>query len=92
LRNGKLNELKFKRQHSIGNYIVDFYCASQRLIIEVDGKIHETKEQKERDQFRDENLIDMGFFIMRFANENVLFDMEYVKQAIVNYSNTQTSS
>ncbi|HEY0029441.1 MAG TPA: DUF559 domain-containing protein [Bacteroidia bacterium] len=38
IRNGKLSGLKFKRQHSIGNYIVDFYCASKRLIIELDAK------------------------------------------------------
>lgn len=45
-----------------------------RLIIEVDGKVHLTREQKEKDQFRDANLIDMGFQVMRFTNEEVLFN------------------
>ena len=48
IRNKKLNQLKFKRQHSIGNYIVDFYCASKRLVIEVDGKVHPLSDQKKR--------------------------------------------
>lgn len=78
LRNGKVNDLKFKRQHSIGNYIVDFYCASKRLIIEVDGKVHQTREQKEKDQFRDANLMDMGFQVMRFTNDEVLFNVAEV--------------
>lgn len=92
LRNGKLNDLKFKRQHSIGNYIVDFYCASKRLIIEVDGKVHQTKEQREKDQFRDANLMDMGFRVMRFTNEDVLFSIELVKDKILKYCNSHTSS
>ena len=54
IRNGKLSNLKFTRQHSIGNYIVDFFCASKRLIIEVDGEVHNVKEQLEKDKARDE--------------------------------------
>ena len=53
--------MKFKRQHSIGKYIVDFYCAQLRLIIELDGKVHLNKEQKEKDNWRDENLRDMNY-------------------------------
>ncbi|OFY83438.1 MAG: hypothetical protein A3F72_20560 [Bacteroidetes bacterium RIFCSPLOWO2_12_FULL_35_15] len=92
LRNGKTNDLKCKRQHSIGNYIVDFYCASKRLIIEVDGGIHNTLSQSEKDKLRDENLIDMGFKVMRFKNEEVLFSIDDVLKEIVAYSNTKTSS
>ncbi|HEY0029438.1 MAG TPA: endonuclease domain-containing protein [Bacteroidia bacterium] len=79
VRNGKLNGLKYKRQHSIGNYIVDFYCASERLIIELDGEVHTTKDQQEKDQFRDENLRDMGFTVLRFTNQQLLSDVDEVK-------------
>ena len=83
IRNGKLNGLKFKRQHSIGNFIVDFYCASKRLIIELDGNVHFTKDQKEKDRLRDINLTEMDFRILRFTNDQVLFDIEQVKVAIL---------
>jgi len=86
IRNGKWNQLKFKRQHSIGNYIVDFYCASKRLIIEVDGSIHQLPEQKEKDKTRDENLKEMNFIIFRFSNEQVLYNINFVKQEIIKYS------
>ena len=87
IRNGKLNELKFKRQHSIGNYIVDFYCAAKRLIIELDGGVHDTKEQKEKDKLRDENLREMKFTILRFTNEEVIHKMEIVLTKIKNNQN-----
>ncbi len=83
IRNGKLKGLKFKRQHSIGNYIVDFYCASKRLIVELDGQVHNTKDQKEKDEFRDLNLTEMDFRILRFTNDQVLSDIEQVKVAIL---------
>ncbi len=87
LRNGKLNGVKFKRQHSIGNYIVDFYCASARLIIELDGKVHLEKNQKEKDQLRDENLIDMEFKVLRFTNDEVLFKIDFIKEEIIRLVN-----
>ena len=83
LRGNKLNGLKFKRQHSIGNYIVDFYCASLKLIIEADGEVHDHSEQKEKDTFRDINLQEMGFNILRFKNEDILFRIEDVKSEIL---------
>jgi very-short-patch-repair endonuclease len=84
VRSGKLNGLKFKRQHSIGNYIVDFYCASEMLIIELDGSIHNSKEQKEKDQLRDENLREINFKILRFKNQEILTAIDHVKQRIIN--------
>ena len=72
LRDGKFTSLKFKRQHSIGNYIVDFYCAHPRIIIEVDGEVHSEKEQREKDRHRDENFRDMGYMVLRFSNDMVL--------------------
>jgi very-short-patch-repair endonuclease len=56
LKNKNLNGRKFRRQHSIGNYIVDFYCSSEKLIIELDGQHHYNPEGKEKDLERDAHL------------------------------------
>src|SRR5665213_168750 len=82
LRNGKLLGLKFKRQHSIGNYIVDFFCSGARLIIELDGPVHLEKEQNEKDKARDENMKEMGFKVLRFSNDEVLSNFGKVQAGI----------
>ena len=64
LRNRQFQNLKFNRQHSIGKYIVDFYCAELRLIIELDGEVHSDREQKQKDTNRDMNLTDMNYNVM----------------------------
>ena len=83
IRNRKLNGLKFKRQHSIGNYVVDFYCASKRLIVELDGEVHYTEDQKEKDKYRDKNLTEMNFRVLRIANSKVLNEIEEVKKLLL---------
>ena len=82
LRNKKLDNLKFNRQHSIGNYIVDFYCASKKLIIEIDGGIHLDKEVQRNDRERDQVLMEMDYTILRFANDEVFDDMEKLMSTI----------
>lgn len=83
IRNRKLNGLKFKRQHSIGNYVIDFYCASKRFIIELDGEVHNTPDQKEKDQQRDQNLTEMNFRVLRITNSQVLNEIEEVKKLLL---------
>lgn len=78
IRNRKFLMLKFKRQHSIGNYVVDFYCANPRIIIELDGAVHLEKEQKEKDKHHDENLTEMNYLVFRFSNEDVLNNIKNV--------------
>ena len=82
LRAGRLNGIKFKRQHSIGNYILDFYCAKFRLIIELDGMPHREKEQKYEDQLRDKHLQEMNYTVLRFWNFEVESDIERVLKNI----------
>ncbi len=77
LRNRKLGP-KFRRQHSVGRYILDFYCKEKRLLIEIDGGIHEKKENKEYDTVRDKYFIELDFKILRFTNDEVEQDMEKV--------------
>ena len=72
LRNRKIMNLKFRRQHPISDYIVDFYCHELKLIIELDGEIHDLKENKVYDKDREEILTELGFTVLRFKNEMVL--------------------
>jgi ATP-dependent DNA helicase RecG len=75
-------EFKFRRQHIVDEFIVDFICISKRLIIEVDGKYHNTKEQQEADDLRTNILQDLGFKVIRFTNEEVIADIENVLSKI----------
>lgn len=79
LYGGKIG-IRFRRQYSIGSYIVDFYCHQFRLIIEVDGPIHD--EQKEYDLRRENFLKKREFEIIRFKNDEVLFEREKVMEKI----------
>ena len=75
---------KFRRQHSIGNYITDFCCPSEKLIIELDGNGHGEYSQIEREEIRDKYLEDLGFRILRFENRLVFQEPEYVLNEIKN--------
>jgi 5-methyltetrahydrofolate--homocysteine methyltransferase len=72
LRNRKLEAYKFRRQHIIGKYISDFACIPYKLIIEIDGLIHQLPENQETDEIRTRWLENIGFSVIRFTNEQVL--------------------
>lgn len=78
LRNEKLSGLKFRRQHPAENYIIDFYCHSQRLAIEIDGPIHDSYWHEEYDNKREQVLRSLGISVIRFTNEEVLTDLNFV--------------
>ena len=67
----KKNGLKFRRQHPLGNYIADFYCHEKRLVIELDGEIHDKNEQKERDNERTSWMNQSNINVISFRNEEV---------------------
>ena len=67
---------KFRRQFSIGRYIVDFYCPSTKLIIEIDGSVHSFKKQK--DKIREDYLLKEGYSLIRFSTYKVLNNLESV--------------
>ena len=69
---------RIRRQHGIGQYIVDFYCASARLIIEIDGSVHDSIARVEYDDIRDAYLESFGHRILRFTNQQVLNDLSTV--------------
>ncbi len=79
---GNFLGVKFKRQHSIGGYILDFYCAEKKLIIELDGEIHDTKEAMEYDGVRDKYFSDLGYKTIRFPNKEVESKIEDVIEKI----------
>ena len=86
LRNRQCMGLKFRRQHQIGDYIVDFFCNERSLVIELDGAIHQNKEQHKKDTKRDAYLNALGFTILRIKNEEFLSNPESTLQNIVKTS------
>ena len=76
---------RFRRQHPIKLYIADFYCHSLKLIIEVDGEIHDLKEVKQNDNERQKFLEDEGIFFLRFTNDEIKQNFVNVKTKIENY-------
>jgi very-short-patch-repair endonuclease len=74
LRGKKLEGYKFRREHIIGSYIADFVCLDKMLVIEVDGLIHQLPENITSDIERTKWLNESGFEVIRFTNEQVLFD------------------
>ncbi|WP_395007513.1 endonuclease domain-containing protein [Undibacterium sp.] len=83
LRNRRLAGAKFRRQHPIGRYILDFYCVENKLAVELDGGQH--SEQKTYDQHRDAYLKLQGIEVLRFWNNQMLLETEAVLEMI--YSN-----
>lgn len=84
LRNRKLEKYKFRRQHIIGKYIADIVCIAQKLIIEIDGLIHQLPDNKESDEIRTQLLESLGFKVIRFTNDQVLNNPEDVLTEISN--------
>ena len=82
LRGNKLNVVSFRRQHAIGNYIVDFVSIKKKLIIELDGSQH--LEQTEYDEERTKYLESQGYKVIRFWNNQVEKEMNGVIRAIEN--------
>jgi len=85
LNRKQLRGFKFRRQHPIADFITDFYCHAKKLVIELDGEIHNTSEQKEYDQERTNQLEEFGIKVIRFSNEEILNDIDKVFEIIKRY-------
>ena len=70
LRNNNLG-IKFRRQHPLGSFVVDFYAPKYKLAIELDGSVHKSNDAKEYDEMRTKILADMGIVFMRFWNSEI---------------------
>ncbi|HEY9082312.1 MAG TPA: class I tRNA ligase family protein, partial [Vicingaceae bacterium] len=84
LRGKNLEGYKFRRQHIIDEFIVDFVCLSKNLVIEIDGGYHNEPEVKQADEVRTEILNSLGFKVIRFTNEEVINDIENLLLTIKN--------
>ncbi|SFU21075.1 Very-short-patch-repair endonuclease [Mesorhizobium sp. YR577] len=82
LRELRAHDLKFRRQAPIGPYIVDFLCPSVRLIVEVDGDLHETENGKRHDANRDAYLKSLGYTTLRMDEPDVMNSAWHVAQAV----------
>ncbi|MBW4579754.1 MAG: DUF559 domain-containing protein [Tildeniella nuda ZEHNDER 1965/U140] len=80
LRDRRLHNAKFRRQHNLGQFIADFYCHEARLVVELDGGIHQQQQQQDSD--RDQWMQANGFTVLRFQNEAVLSNTEAVLETI----------
>lgn len=85
LKQKQLDGRKFRRQHSIGNYIVDFYCPEEKLAVELDGEDHFWEEGVHHDYQRSHYLVSLGISVIRFENKCVFEDMDYVLSEIRKY-------
>ncbi|MCC8359724.1 endonuclease domain-containing protein [Salinimicrobium sediminilitoris] len=82
LQKKKLEGRKFRRQHSILNFIVDFYCAEERLVIELDGQYHMNPTNQEKDSVRTKRLEELNMRVLRFENKTVFDNLEWVLEEI----------
>ncbi len=84
LRNKQVKGHRFRRQHPIDRFIVDFYCRDAGLVIEVDGSVHDSPESSEYDAGRQELLEQRGLTVLRFSNAQVIHETDSVLNAIAN--------
>ena len=80
---GKQLKYKFRRQHGIGKYIVDFYCPELKLIIEVDGDIHGFYDQIKKDKERQDFLESLGFIVYRYTNIDIMNNLNGVLEDLI---------
>jgi very-short-patch-repair endonuclease len=82
LRKKQILGVRFRRQFSIGNYIVDFYSPKIKLAIEIDGKSHDTETKREYDSKREKEIRELGINVLRFRNHEVLDEIDNVIKKI----------
>ena len=81
IRARQLAGLRFRRQHPVGRFILDFYCPSCKLVVEVDGGVHDF--QADQDAFRDEHVAQYGYHVVRIRNKEILTDLPAVLDRIL---------
>ncbi|MDS4019495.1 MAG: endonuclease domain-containing protein [Candidatus Competibacter sp.] len=84
LKHSQLEHLKFRRQHSIGPFIADFYCPAAKLVIELDGSAHDSESAQQQDRERTAYLVSLGLRVIRFENREVMENLEGVLAEIKN--------
>ena len=77
--------MTFRRQHPVGPYVADFYCAKAKLVIEVDGQIHEREDRPQRDALRDQCFAEQGIETMRLSAADIMVDAHDVSDGVIRY-------
>jgi very-short-patch-repair endonuclease len=85
IKNSKLSGRKFRRQHSVGYYVLDFFCVEERLAIELDGEVHRNDQAEVYDYKRKLFLNESGIRVIRFENFLVFEDIDYVCHRIESF-------
>ena len=86
VRSGKIDGHRFRRQHPIGRYIVDFACQRLRLVLEIDGGVHDLDEVAQRDLDRQRSIEALGWNVLRFTNEQALGEPYLILSSIRQYA------
>ena len=86
LRGRQLDDMRFYRQRPILRYVADFYCHTARLVVEVDGGIHDKTDQRHYDEERNKTFKAMGLNVLRVSNDDVLHNLQGVLEQIRGYN------
>jgi very-short-patch-repair endonuclease len=91
LKGKQLLGYKFRRQHGVGKYIVDFYCAELKLIVEIDGDVHGFSAQIKKDKERQKYLENLNFIVKRYQNDDVLLNLNGVADDLYRFCQNRTT-
>jgi very-short-patch-repair endonuclease len=83
LKRSQLAGRKFRRQHSMGSYVLDFFCPAERLALELDGSAHDSAAANDHDERREAFLSSLGIEVVRFENRDVMDNLEGVLAQIL---------
>ena len=86
LKNKKVNGHKFRRQYSVGRYVIDFYCPGLKLAVEIDGGYHLADDAREYDEIRQKNIESYGIKFLRFSDKEVIKNIPGVIRSIQEFS------
>lgn len=92
LRSKQCHLFKFRRQHAIGPFIVDFFCPEQLLVVEIDGDVHAEKTQRTKDLQRERYLRSLGLQIIRYTNHEVLNNLNGVLEHLLGVLSSDSTS
>jgi very-short-patch-repair endonuclease len=87
VKNRKFHGYKFRRQYSIGNYVVDFYCPELKLVVEIDGGQHYEENRIEHDKFRTKFFNDAGMKVRRYTNLDIKNNLESALDDLLDFCN-----
>ena len=92
LRSKQCDSFKFRRQHAIGPFIVDFFCPEQLLIVEIDGDVHAEETQRTKDLQREKYLRSLGLQVIRYTNHEVLDNLDGVLEHLLGVLSSNSTS